>query len=360
MGSCSSAPKNETDVQLDRDLKKSKHQEDAIHKLLLLGAGESGKSTFFKQMQLIYGKGYSQFDKKAFVSVIHRNVTSSMEELCKQSVQLSKLESQNNENFQLCAITNPTSIKSQLFFTEGKLQDIILTKEIANHVKQLWSDPGIQQTYKHRSRFQLNDNLAYFFDKVDQLAANDYLPNEEDILRVRVRTTGITEFEFIIDSNRFRMIDVGGQRNERKKWIHCFDNVTCVLFVADMSAYDQVLFEDDKVGRLEEALNLFENICNSRWFRQTSIILFLNKHDIFQEKIKMTPLSRVFKDYKGGHDANLGREYIEQEFLARNHYKKQIFCHATCATDTSNIRVVFNGVKEIVLRKALDCAGLLT
>ena len=86
------------------------------------------------------------------------------------------------------------------------------------------------------------------------------------------------------------MFDVGGQRNERKKWIHCFENVTAVIFVAAISEYDQVLYEDDTTNRMHEALELFDEICNSRWFRETSIILFLNKRDLFNEKISRVPV----------------------------------------------------------------------
>lgn len=43
------------------------------------------------------------------------------------------------------------------------------------------------------------------------------------------------------------MFDVGGQRSERKKWIHCFEGVTCIIFIAALSAYDMVLVEDDEV-----------------------------------------------------------------------------------------------------------------
>ena len=60
------------------------------------------------------------------------------------------------------------------------------------------------------------------------------------------------------------MYDVGGQRNERKKWIHCFDDVTAVIFVASLSEYDQVLYEDNTVNRMEEAVTLFSDIANSR------------------------------------------------------------------------------------------------
>jgi len=44
-----------------------------------------------------------------------------------------------------------------------------------------------------------------------------------------------------------RMFDVGGQRSERKKWIHCFEGVTCIIFCGALSAYDMVLVEDDEV-----------------------------------------------------------------------------------------------------------------
>jgi GTPase SAR1 family protein len=155
------------------------------------------------------------------------------------------------------------------------------------------------------------------------------------------------------------MIDVGGQRNERKKWIHCFEGVTAVLFVVDISAYDRVLYEDEKVNRLIEALNLFENICNSRWFRDTSIILFLNKADLFREKLKEAPLTDLFPDYTGGTVFEAGTSFIEQEFTKRNHFKKPVYCHVTCATNTQNVSIVFNGVKDIVVREALVRAGLV-
>ncbi len=95
------------------------------------------------------------------------------------------------------------------------------------------------------------------------------------------------------------MFDVGGQRSERKKWIHCFENVTAIIFMAAISEYDQVLVEDEAVNRLDEALTLFDSICNSRWFVKTSIILFLNKKDLFAEKLPRSPMGDYFKDYTG-------------------------------------------------------------
>ena len=47
----------------------------------------------------------------------------------------------------------------------------------------------------------------------------------------------------------FRLFDVGGQRSERKKWIHCFENVTSIIFLVALSEYDQILFESDNEVR---------------------------------------------------------------------------------------------------------------
>jgi len=155
------------------------------------------------------------------------------------------------------------------------------------------------------------------------------------------------------------MVDVGGQRNERKKWMHCFEGVTALLFVAAVSEYDQMLYEDENVKRMDESLMLFENICNSRWFRDTSVILFLNKCDLFREKLKTVPLQKCFVEYDGDGSYESACEFMEKEFMKRNHYKKPIYCHVTCATDERNVKVVFNGVKDIVIRNALDTAGLV-
>ena len=62
-----------------------------------------------------------------------------------------------------------------------------------------------------------------FFNDIDRISAKDYNPDVQDVLRARSKTTGITETEFEVDSTKFRMVDVGGQRSERKKWIHCFE-----------------------------------------------------------------------------------------------------------------------------------------
>ena len=128
----------------------------------------------------------------------------------------------------------------------------------------------------------------------------------------------------------FSMFDVGGQRSERKKWIHCFENVTSIIFCVALSEYDQVLLEEsnqvcfpfpslrtvanDVQNRMMESLVLFDSVVNSRWFMRTSIILFLNKVDLFRQKLGRSPLSNYFPDYSGGNDINRASKYLLWRF----------------------------------------------
>jgi len=148
---------------------------------------------------------------------------------------------------------------------------------------------------------------------------------------------------------------------KEKKWFHCFEHVTAVLFVAAISEYDQVLYEDGVTNRIHESLRLFGEICNCQWFYKTSMILFLNKSDLFKEKNKTVDMRDCFPEYDGGLDNyDAAIEFLKSEFLSRNEYpRKRIYVHVTCATDTANVQFTFSAVKEILVKNGLKEAGLL-
>jgi len=150
------------------------------------------------------------------------------------------------------------------------------------------------------------------------------------------------------------MIDVGGQRSERKKWFPAFDDVTIVLFCASLSDYDQYLLEDKSKGRILESLELFDFAINGSFFEDSSFILFMNKQDIFEEKIKTSPLELYFNDYTGGQDAEKAKQFILDKYLSLNHTKKPIYQYFTCATDTNMMEAVFDVIEENVISKALE------
>ena len=202
-----------------------------------------------------------------------------------------------------------------------------------------------------------------------RICANDYVASQQDMLQCRIRTSGIVEEEYVIDDVAFVVFDVGGQRNERKKWIHCFEDVTAVIFVAALSEYDQTLYEQANVNRMSEALTLFRDIVNNQYFTRSAVILFLNKKDLFEVKVQESSIKAVadFSDFDGAADGEEayddGINYFEGKFLEQvvedptMSEKKQVYTHVTCATDKGNVKTVFNACKETILRSNLTGSG---
>ena len=333
-------------ADIEKRLKRYSREAKREVKLLLLGAGESGKSTFIKQMRIIHGMGYSDEDKKSFVPIVHQNVFTAM---------LSIIRAMDSLNIPYADSSNLQ--KSELLQTIDLTTSIDFTEPYVSAIKDLWKDSGIQECYNRRREYQLTDSAKYYLDDVDRISAEDYLPTEQDILRVRVQTTGIKEYTFSLDDNEkkptiFRMVDVGGQRSERRKWIHCFDNVTSVIFLVALSEYDQILMESN-ANRLEESQALFKTIFGCSWFQNSSFILFLNKKDLLKEKIQHSHLADYFPDYCGPkRDAKEARKFIRDMFDFSND-DKSIYFHYTCATDTENIRFVFAAVKDTIMANNL-------
>jgi len=235
--------------------------------LLLLGTGESGKSTIAKQMKILHTNGYTEEERLNYKPIAHHNALQSMRVLTQSLDALGlKIEPENQEHLE-------KFIKVE---QEQALHEEV-TPDIATLLKKLWADKSIQQVYERRSEIQLMDSAKYCFENIDRLAASDWVPTNDDILHFRARTTGIVEITFVVKDTHFKMIDVGGQRSERKKWIHCFQEVTAIIYCVALNEYDMKLLEDEKVNRMQESLELFEYICNSKWFTKTAIILFFKQ-----------------------------------------------------------------------------------
>lgn len=234
--------------------------------------------------------------------------------------------------------------------------------QVATALDKLWRyDRGIKECFKRANEFQLEVNASYYFDKIFELSKPGYKATDPDILHGRIKTTGINETVITIKNWNFRMIDVGGQRSERRKWIHCFDDVTAIVFVAAVSEYDEVLFEDSTMNRMAEALLLFSSICNSRWFQSTLIILFLNKIDKLEKKLVNSPIKRFFKDYPG--DPTSVKDacvYFKALFLSQNkNPRRPIHVHTTCATDTTTMKYVLKAVSDMIIHRSLMEAGMI-
>ena len=154
----------------------------------------------------------------------------------------------------------------------------------------------------------------------------------------------------------FRFVDVGGQRSQRQKWFQCFDEVTSILFLVASSAFDQTLLEDRVTNRLVESVNIFDTIVNNRCFRNVSVILFFNKTDLLTEKIKHKNIHDYFPDFDGDpHTLGDVQTFLVSMFnTVRQDKAQELYRHFTTATDTKNIKVVFNIVKDTILTRHIS------
>ena len=192
----------------------------------MLGAGESGKSTVVKQIKIIWNVQPTKEEIRQVVSALQRNCIEAIQTLIAA-----------NRNLGIALEDD------SLFPLAEKLmaldQNARVTPEMAPWVEQLWRDKGIQRTYDRRHEYWIMDATAYYLNEVQRIADPAFEPTEEDHIMARIRTTGILVSEVQEKPYRFQIVDVGGQRSERRKWIHCFDDVKAIIYLASLSGYNQ-------------------------------------------------------------------------------------------------------------------------
>lgn len=394
--------------KITQALNESRMQAQSCIKILMLGAGECGKSTVLKQMKIIH-EGYQRDELAAMTSLVRENTITISHSLC--DILCAAPESSNPS---LTAGLNVEALESLWHAVyqlnpQGPFPDDQLP-HIRQTISQLWQLELLKDACK-RGQYGLMDSGPYFLDNIDRTFANNYLPLEQDVLRARKATQGVHQYNFKLDTGSFSMFDVGGQRGQRKKWISCFSGVTSLLFVASLSEYDQMLFEDKDQNRMRESITLFASIVSLPWFEDTAVILFFNKKDIFASRIEAVPLKDTFPEFeefeaaysdanptpgpylqamlsrmsagKGGGEGDPDskpeqaermkaiRKMIPEDtpyyraltFIKLMYYErapedKTLYAHETNATDNENIKRVWNCVKDMILRSNLANAGL--
>jgi len=325
----------------------AREAEEASVKVLLLGAGECGKSTILKQMKIINLKdGLPPEELAESRQLVFKNTLDSIQSLIQAMTDL-KIEYENPDS----------KAHTAGLMAVDSSAGIPLT--IAPAIAAVWADPGVKKCRKREAEFHLLDSAVYFLDKVEDYFKEEFNPSLQDSLRTRLTTTGIIETQFFIKGMDFKMYDVGGQRGERKKWMHCFDDVTAIMFIASLSEYNQVLAEDRTKNRLHESLDLFEGVANLVWFEQASVILFLNKKDLFEEKVVKIDIGDFHPAYTGGLDYEAGVSWIQEEYFDRNDDDdKTLYTHVTDATNTENVKFVWQTAQVIILESKLLSSGL--
>eukprot|EP01117_Protostelium_nocturnum_P012022 TRINITY_DN43_c1_g1_i1.p1 TRINITY_DN43_c1_g1~~TRINITY_DN43_c1_g1_i1.p1 ORF type:complete len:367 (-),score=122.72 TRINITY_DN43_c1_g1_i1:61-1161(-) len=325
--------------QLDDYLKREAVSNLLNYKVLLLGAGESGKSTVVKQLKVIHKVEMDEQEVNNYRENLHNNTVSSMQTFLEAAevLELAKWEDENEAKL--------AKQVQDFTFEQSKL----MPPEIGTAIASLWSTKVLKDTLARRAEFWNLDAADYYFDNVERFAEEGFVPTEEDCIMARVRTTGIVNTEFQDGPIHFQVVDVAGQRSERKKWIHCFDDVKAIVFVVSLAGYNQVMFEDATHNRMHEALTLFESIVNNPLFEKTPIFLFFNKKDLFERMIKEADLSKAFPEYTGGTDVKLALEFVKNKFYEQAKDGKRVHVQYIAARYKKDVKYSWEEMRDLLV-----------
>jgi len=316
-GGCASLPESDEELKasldLEREILKERLQELFNFKILLLGAGESGKSTIVKQLRMIHNKPPTPHELVTIGDSLHQNVIDCMKAL---------LYAMEKFGYEHDTEQDKTTAEMIINFDESRR----IAQEEGALISTLYLSKAAKSAYARRNEFWLLDSCSYYMNNLERFTEIGFTPTPEDQVMARVRTTGIvvSHLEHKIangkpdepDTMQFQVVDVGGQRNERKKWIHCFDDVKALLFIVNLAGYNQVLFEDTSKNRMHEELELFQEVTRKPVFKDTPLFLFLNKKDLFETMLGEKDLVEAFPDYNGGQNVQTALHFIRDKFLA--------------------------------------------
>ncbi|KAJ3325462.1 hypothetical protein HDV06_004321 [Boothiomyces sp. JEL0866] len=293
-------------------------------KLLILGASDCGKSTLIKQLKIMHLNGFTDDEKaSARINILNGLIISI--------------------NKAISHINNPTKYAKMLeFVNEWPTQDYIIPVEIADIILEIWKSQEIQDII---ISLQIPETTDYFVNDIHRLVQPSYIPTNLDILNLRTITMNISETSFMYKGKKFHFFDVSGLSYHRKFWIAYFDCVHTILFVISLASYDQVMIEDSSKNRMGDSIALFADIVNHPLLFKQNFVLFMNKKDLFEKKVKSIPIRKYFPEFDGKqHSASHGIKFFKNKFLTQVKEEKDITTLVTCCTDTETMSVIITSL----------------
>jgi len=236
---------------------------------------------------------------------------------------------------------------------------------------QLWKDDWVRRRLVER-RVRLQESSGFYLNEIGRITTKKYTPTEEDVLRARLKTVGVVEHQFTISMGTMRgssswiIYDVGGARNQRHAWAPYFQDVNAIIFLAPISAFDQVLTEDPRVNRLEDSLLLWRGLISNKLLEKIPIVLFLNKCDLLQEKLEAGVQLKNYLLTYGDRPNNYESvtKYLRNKFgsLHNQHSpnrERELYVHYTAVIDRAKTAGIIADVREAILRLNLKTLKLM-
>ncbi|KAH8827966.1 guanine nucleotide-binding protein alpha-4 subunit [Flagelloscypha sp. PMI_526] len=275
-----------------------------------------------------------------------------------------------------------TSLDGDAVNLEDPDEPSVVLNACRDDMIQLWNDPLIRQLLKAQklrledmAGFPMTDGFSSFLDSIERVTALRYVPTDDDILRARIKTLGVSEHRFRLKamsgnmvSHDWRIFDVGGARSVTifvAAWVPYFDDIDAIIFLAPISCFDQVLAEDSAVNRLEDSILLWKSVVGHPLLKNTSIVLFLNKIDILKQKlqagVKFADFVVSYGQRPNTYDSISG--YLQKKFAGLHKtaspQPRPFYSHFTSVTDTQSTAIILGNIKDQIVQENLKSSGLV-
>jgi len=331
--------------------------------VLLIGTAGSGKSTFSKQMQLIHN---TPLDNNAYKSILLSNVIIGMQE---RLALMRKFDQELEGEYLRCNRT----------IADVPPWDAEWTESFASAIKKLWESKTFNTVHQMSSVHQLQiSHLEYLMQNLDNYLKPEYVPTNDDLLRARQRTTGCNEICFTREKNAWTLVDLGGQFCEREKWasylgeLQNVDDVQQKLPIAFIAfvALDEFDVKSNEEPTKTKFMFSLEVICKFAKIQEAESLLpivFLNKVDLFEQKLKtesgMSSFKKNFPDFKGATFEEASKfieEYVSKRLDVELGEEKaaNIPVKITCVLDGVLMDKVFQQIQFYCFSQSLSKAGM--
>eukprot|EP00908_Phaeocystis_cordata_P008003 Transcript_18672.p1 GENE.Transcript_18672~~Transcript_18672.p1 ORF type:complete len:280 (-),score=113.27 Transcript_18672:827-1666(-) len=178
------------------------------------------------------------------------------------------------------ALPETEAAMAELLKDRARVNDPAVWRDVADGYAAAVSDAGVREALQRAEELQLAEHVGYFVEHARRILAPGYLPTDQDLLRLSVRTTGVAAEAIEVFGTACTVRDVGGMRPERRKWPALASaGVHAVFYVASLSEFSQELREAASTNRLGESLRVLREAAAMPPLRRVPFFLFLTKQD---------------------------------------------------------------------------------
>ncbi|KAI0658290.1 G-alpha-domain-containing protein [Cubamyces menziesii] len=331
----------------------------------------STSSSFFQ-----YSSSYSSSQSSGNPLTSPRSPTSPATSMISSSSHEISVRTGSNwkKHFALPKIQSPKTPESGSGEVRGWWEDpsdpVHTLHACAPAMSELWRDPKVRNRLDEK-RIRLEESSGFYLDEIDRITAKMYFPTDDDVLKARLKTTGVVEHTFSLAKTsewrgvEWKIYDVGGARNQRQAWAPYFDDVNAIIFLAPISAFDQVLAEDPRVNRLEDSFQLWKSVIENKLLSHVNIVLFLNKCDLLKKKLDAgVRVANYVASYNHPNDYTTVSQWFCNRFVGMHwsltpNKDRELFIHLTSVTDTKTTHTIISRVRDSILTANLKSSSLM-